>query len=87
MADHGFALFDTAIGACGIAWGGRGIAGVQLPEGDEAATRARMQRRFPDWSEGEGTAEVQAAIAGIRALLEGEVRDLAEIALDLEGID
>ncbi|MFT6673686.1 MAG: methylated-DNA-[protein]-cysteine S-methyltransferase, partial [Afipia broomeae] len=27
----GFALFDTAIGRCGIAWGDRGLLGVQLP--------------------------------------------------------
>ncbi|HEY2256603.1 MAG TPA: methylated-DNA--[protein]-cysteine S-methyltransferase [Variovorax sp.] len=87
MADTGFALFDTAIGACAIAWGARGIAGVQLPEGDAGATRTRMQRRFPGWPEAEGTAEVRAAMAGIRALLQGEARDLAEIALDLEGVD
>ena len=42
MSATGFALFDTAIGACGIAWGPRGIVGVQLPEADEGATRERM---------------------------------------------
>jgi methylated-DNA-[protein]-cysteine S-methyltransferase len=36
----GFALFDTAIGRCGVAWGERGLLGVQLPEGDDARTRA-----------------------------------------------
>jgi len=35
MAAHGFTLFDTAIGRCGIAWGERGIVGVQLPESGE----------------------------------------------------
>ncbi|HJS02066.1 MAG TPA: cysteine methyltransferase, partial [Variovorax sp.] len=35
MSPEGFALFDTAIGACGIAWGARGIVGVQLPEAGE----------------------------------------------------
>jgi methylated-DNA-[protein]-cysteine S-methyltransferase len=29
--EQGFALFDTAIGRCGIAWGERGIVGLQLP--------------------------------------------------------
>jgi methylated-DNA-[protein]-cysteine S-methyltransferase len=29
---RGYALFDTPIGRGGIAWGGRGVAGVQLPE-------------------------------------------------------
>ena len=47
MTVLGFALFDTPIGACGIAWSERGVAGVQLPEAHEQATRARMRRRLP----------------------------------------
>ena len=47
MTASGFTLFDTAIGRCGIAWGERGIVGVQLPEAGEAETRARMLQRFP----------------------------------------
>jgi methylated-DNA-[protein]-cysteine S-methyltransferase len=47
MSAQGVTLFDTAIGRCGIAWGGRGIVGVQLPEAYEAATRAALLRRFP----------------------------------------
>lgn len=82
----GFALFDTAIGPCGIAWGPRGIAGVQLPESGEGATRERMRRRFAQWPECEPPPEVAPAIEGIRALLNGEARDLAEIELDLEGV-
>ena len=54
---QGFCLFDTAIGACGIAWSQTLLSGVQLPDGDEAATRARMRRRFP------GIAEVPGAPA------------------------
>ena len=51
-AEPGFALFDTAIGTCALAWGPRGLIGVQLPEENgEAATRARMRRRFPDLTE------------------------------------
>ena len=46
MSATGFALFETAIGACGIAWGPGGITGVQLPEKDAARTRARLARRF-----------------------------------------
>ncbi|GAA4344452.1 methylated-DNA--[protein]-cysteine S-methyltransferase [Variovorax defluvii] len=83
---EGFALFDTAIGPCGIAWSVRGIVGVQLPEGGEGATRARMRRRFPRLTESTPPANVQAACHGIRALLDGEPRELAEIALDYEGV-
>jgi methylated-DNA-[protein]-cysteine S-methyltransferase len=86
MPATGFALFATAIGACGIAWGLRGIAGVQLPEASESATRARMARRFPAWREAEPPPGVRRAIASIQALLEGEALDLMEIELDLEGI-
>lgn len=86
MNATGFALFDTAIGACGIAWGPRGIVGVQLPEDGEGATRARMVRRFAQLPECEPPPEVQRACAAIRALLAGEPLDLAEIVLDLEGV-
>jgi methylated-DNA-[protein]-cysteine S-methyltransferase len=82
----GFALFKTAIGACGIAWGERGLIGVQLPEASEARTRARMRRRFPDAPEAMPPPDVQRAIAGIVALLQGEARDLADVDLDLEGV-
>ena len=33
MTDRGYALFDTAIGCCGVAWTPRGIVAVRLPEG------------------------------------------------------
>lgn len=82
----GFALFDTAIGACGIAWGPRGIVGVQLPEAGEGATRARMLRRFPQLNETEPPPEVQKATASIRALMDGERLDLAEIVPDYEDV-
>ena len=34
-----FAIFETAIGPCGIIWGSRGVSGVQLPEGNGRETR------------------------------------------------
>ncbi len=86
MTPLGFCLFDTAIGACAVAWGERGLNGVQLPEGDPAKARARMARRFPDAVEDAPPAEVQDAIAAITALLGGEARDLAAIRLDMEGL-
>jgi methylated-DNA-[protein]-cysteine S-methyltransferase len=84
--DRGFTLFDTAIGRCGIAWSGRGVAGVQLPEGGERETRARLRRRFPDAREGPPPPPVQRAIHGIVALLRGEASELEAVPLDLEGV-
>jgi methylated-DNA-[protein]-cysteine S-methyltransferase len=86
MDPPGFALFDTAIGVCGIAWGAAGIVGVQLPEADEAATRERMARRFANLREVEAPAAIRQVMASIRALMNGVPLDLAEIELDLEGV-
>jgi methylated-DNA-[protein]-cysteine S-methyltransferase len=86
MTDRGFMLFDTQIGPCGIAWGDRGVIAVQLPEGDEAKTRARLLRRCPHAREAAPPAAVQDAIEGIISLLRGEGRDLSAIALDMDGL-
>jgi len=83
MTAQGFALFDTAIGRCGIAWGERGVVAVQLPETSEATTRARMQRRCAGAGEASPPAAVAHAIAGIVALLDGEATDLTGVALDM----
>jgi methylated-DNA-[protein]-cysteine S-methyltransferase len=84
MTADGFALFETAIGTCGIAWSARGIAGVQLPEASAEKTRLRLCRRFPAAAAKSPPANVQEAIDAIVALLGGEARDLSSITLDLE---
>ncbi|TKB72497.1 MAG: methylated-DNA--[protein]-cysteine S-methyltransferase [Nitrospira sp.] len=79
-------LFDTAIGRCGLIWNDRGLAGVQLPEGEEAATRARMGRRWPGVAPAHPPVELLAAIRDITALLAGEQCDLRGIVLDETGV-
>ena len=86
MTTPGYCLFDTAIGACAVAWGERGLKGVQLPEADAAKTRARMTRRVPDIVEAAPPAAVRDAIAAIAALVGGEGRDLSAIPLDMDDI-
>jgi methylated-DNA-[protein]-cysteine S-methyltransferase len=86
MTDLGFALFDTAIGCCGIVWSGRGVAGVQLPERSENATRNRVLRRFPAAQGAAPPAAVQRVIDDIVALLKGEPRALGDATLDLQGV-
>jgi O-6-methylguanine DNA methyltransferase len=82
----GIALFDTAIGRCGIAWAERGIVGVQLPESNDVDTRARMLRRFPNARELKPPADVRRAIDGITALLHGAPSDLSTVTLDMAGV-
>ena len=84
MTAQGFALFDTPIGACGIAWTARGVAGLQLPEATADATRARLKRRWPEAIESAPPPGIGRAIERVLGLLRGEASDLAGIPLDLE---
>jgi O-6-methylguanine DNA methyltransferase len=86
MTAHHFSLFDTPVGRCGIAWGERGVIGIQLPEGRETQTRARLVERFPGATEAAPPAQVQQARDAIVALLHGKSADLGVIALDMEQV-
>jgi methylated-DNA-[protein]-cysteine S-methyltransferase len=82
----GFALFDTALGRCAIAWQERGVTGVQLPESSDDSTRARLIRRHPNARESAPSEAASRAIDGITALLRGERVDLTDVVLDLDGL-
>lgn len=83
---HGFALFETPVGRCGIAWSERGIVALQLPATTEAATRARLQRELPGAMETLPPPEVERAIEGVLGLLRGDGTDLTAVALDMDGV-
>ncbi|MDQ7972770.1 MAG: methylated-DNA--[protein]-cysteine S-methyltransferase [Rhodocyclaceae bacterium] len=98
-AASGLAIFDTAIGHCSLAWGPRGLVGVQLPEvdGSAEAKRARMARDFPrlaEVSEPQRPQAVRAAVEAIVALLSdrsaadpaGVDAAVLSIVLDEEGV-
>ena len=89
MPTQAYTLFPTPIGHCGMAWSEHGLTGVQLPELDESATRARMARRFPHCREGLPPMPAQEAICAVVALLGGAPRepiDLSNIVLDMDGV-
>lgn len=99
VAPAGMAIFDTAIGHCSLAWGPRGLVGVQLPEADGSAEakRARMARDFSGLAEvpePQRPPAVRAAVEAIVALLsERSAADPAgvdaavrAIVLDEEGV-
>jgi methylated-DNA-[protein]-cysteine S-methyltransferase len=86
MSAQSFAIFDTAVGRCGIAWSDDGIIGVQLPERDERATRARLQKRCPGLNEASPPSHIQNVIDGIVRLLRGEKPDLSDVVLDTASI-
>jgi len=82
MSLGGVALFETAVGACGIAWGPGGILGLQLPEPTRTASLARLARRFPRLEQAEPPPEIAAAAARITAFLAGAKDDFATLPLD-----
>lgn len=84
--DCGCALFDTAIGTCGVAWRGDAIVAVHLPEPTAAGTRARMLRSCGVLREASPPPFVQTAIEGVQELMRGAPRDLREVPLDMTGV-
>lgn len=83
MEVRGFALFDTAIGPCAVAWGTRGIVAIALPEGDAEAIRRRLVHRYPETPETLPPPGVGLAVSDIAELLSGVPNDLSRIALDM----
>ena len=86
MVNQAYALFDTPIGRCAIAWGASGVVGMQLPSAREPETRARLLQRFPEARELPPTPEVQRALEGIVSLLRGGASNLSNIALDMDRV-
>src|SRR5262249_53970826 len=86
MTDRGYALFDTAIGRCGVAWTPLGIVATCLAEPDERRARARLRRRCPGGEEQTPPPAIQRVIDRVVALLRGTADDLADIPLDMEGV-
>jgi methylated-DNA-[protein]-cysteine S-methyltransferase len=86
MVGRGYAIFDTAIGRCGIAWSDAGVLGVQLPEMREIDTRRRLLRLYPEAREQRPPLNIGVAIEGIAAELRGQPCDFADVALDWDEI-
>ncbi|HEX3700136.1 MAG TPA: methylated-DNA--[protein]-cysteine S-methyltransferase [Phenylobacterium sp.] len=77
-----YALFETAIGWAGVAWGEAGLVAVHLPEREPETARRGFLRRFPDAAEAEPGPQVRAAMDAITDQLAGKLTDLSAIALD-----
>jgi methylated-DNA-[protein]-cysteine S-methyltransferase len=81
-----YALFQTPVGTCALAWGPAGIRAVLLPEASEALTTARLRRRLPQSRAATPPPGIQAAIDAVVELLQGAPQSLLQAELDLSGI-
>lgn len=82
----GYALFDTAVGRCGIAWGANGaVTAVQLPEVTDAVTAERVAGGA---QVAEPPADIARVIAAVIALVDGSnlEDDLGWVPLDMQGL-
>ncbi|WP_019201770.1 methylated-DNA--[protein]-cysteine S-methyltransferase [Tsukamurella sp. 1534] len=84
----GFALFDTAVGRCGIAWGADGaVTAARLPEASDEAMRDHLAAGGSP--ESEPPEEVGRVIAAVVLLVAGANLDddLSWVALDMQGLN
>lgn len=81
-----YRLLETPIGIVGIAWTETGLARLQLPERDAAATERRLLRHNPGATAGKPRSEVSSAVAALEHYLAGEATDFASIVLDLDSV-
>ena len=89
-----YCLFETPLGACGIAWREAADSGsqavvtaVQLPEATPQATESRISRKSGASQPGTPPPGIAAIIDKIRKHLLGEVQDFRSVPLDLENVD
>ncbi|WP_234682126.1 methylated-DNA--[protein]-cysteine S-methyltransferase [Bradyrhizobium monzae] len=82
MVGRAYAIFDTAIGRCGIVWSDSGVVAVQLPEAREIDTRRRIFQVHPEAREQAVPLNAELAIEGIVTLLQGSDPDFSDVSLD-----
>ena len=94
MKKTAYCLFETPLGACGIAWRETADSGsqavvtaVQLPEATPQATESRIARKAGSDQRSAPPREIATIIEKIRKHLDGEVQDFRGVALDLENVE
>jgi methylated-DNA-[protein]-cysteine S-methyltransferase len=92
MKKTAYCLFETALGACGIAWREPANSGspslviaIQLPEATPQATESRIARKSGANRASVPPPLIAELIKKIRLHLEGETQDFRGVAVDLDG--
>jgi methylated-DNA-[protein]-cysteine S-methyltransferase len=87
MTQQHYCVFDSAIGACGVAWSEHVLKRLQLPESDRGATEQRLRRRSASAHAAEPPPAIAAVIADVQRYLAGTRVDFSAVAVDLTGVD
>jgi len=96
MAEIAYCIFETAIGACGIAWrepedGGDSsavvVTGFQLPEATRQKTEVRMARQAGAEAARVPPAAIANLIERVQRHLGGELTDFADVPVDMGGCE
>jgi methylated-DNA-[protein]-cysteine S-methyltransferase len=82
----GYAIFETALGACAVVWTERGVRQLLLPESSTARLRARLERELGAPVFGRPPPPVVAAIDLVQRHLAGAPQDLSGVPIDLAGV-
>jgi methylated-DNA-[protein]-cysteine S-methyltransferase len=80
------AVFETALGRCGIAWASGAVTSIQWPEPTLTKARARLRARLPEAAFAEPPPRIARTIARIVAALRGESVALSGVALALHDV-
>jgi methylated-DNA-[protein]-cysteine S-methyltransferase len=81
-----YAVFDSAIGTCGVAWSDAGVTRFQLPEASPEATEKRLQGSPDGPSRQAPPPAVAHAIADLQRYFAGKKVDFTVVEVDLEGV-
>ena len=81
-----FALFDTALGVCGIAWTDVGVRRVLLPDSSPELLRDRFEGHRLSAVEATPPDAVQTVIDGVIRLFDGADERFENLVLDPTGV-
>jgi methylated-DNA-[protein]-cysteine S-methyltransferase len=84
-AQH-YTLFETAIGACGVAWSDRGLTRLLMLEKDAHAAERRLRARTPDAVAASPPDHIARLIDEVRTYATGAKVNFALAQLDLSAV-
>lgn len=91
MKQAAYCIFETPIGACGIAWTDRNsssaVTHFQLPEASSEITKSRIAQSSGGREASAPPADISAIIERIQKHLRGELQDFRDVAVDLSEVD